>query len=104
MITRHSNRGALRHHRSAVVDQPIPYLALPLFSFIPLSLPGLTSRNESGKSAELPRNSRSGCKLTIQHPAFWGQPMTAEQRFNVHNTFPLPIGASHRAEPVSHTQ
>lgn len=39
-----------------------------------------------------------------QHPAFWGQPMTAEQRFNNHNTFPLPIGASHRAEPVSHTQ
>jgi hypothetical protein len=39
----------------------------------------------------------------IQHPAFWGQPMSAEQSFNIHNTFPLPIGAS-RAEPVSHTQ
>jgi hypothetical protein len=38
-----------------------------------------------------------------QHPAFWGQPMSAEQSFNMHNTFPLPIGAS-RAEPVSHTQ
>ena len=38
-----------------------------------------------------------------QHPAFWGQPMSAEQSFNIHNTFPLPIGAS-RAEPVSHTQ
>ena len=45
-----------------------------------------------------------GRRLTLQHPAFWGQPMTAEQRFNVHNTFPLPIGASHKAEPVSHTQ
>jgi hypothetical protein len=39
----------------------------------------------------------------MQHPAFWGQPMSAEQSFNIHNTFPLPIGAS-RAEPVSHTQ
>jgi hypothetical protein len=29
--------------------------------------------------------------------------MSAEQSFNIHNTFPLPIGAS-RAEPVSHTQ
>ena len=29
--------------------------------------------------------------------------MSAEQSFNIHNTFPLPIGASH-AEPVSHTQ
>jgi len=43
-------------------------------------------------------------KLTDdQHPAFWGQPVSAEQSFNIHNTFPLPIGAS-RAEPVSHTQ
>lgn len=45
----------------------------------------------------------------MQHPAAWGQPLTAHQQFDMYSTFPIghssmQRGAATATAPVSHTQ